>query len=419
MSWLFSRALVAGFSDICSDGEQSALLSGNPIPQAYLSPDKMTAFSRLSRFGMTYKLLTENRGEELLTLYLAGFPVKTSAQQDEAQESQEKNPQCGNTWQELLGRYDLDTHSLKTAQCSLFVDLKPSSVILPRWGSMQNGELYLRQTLVRPIAETEYGSLLPTPMSSTGGANHNSPTVVSGKRHSMNLAGFAQKWPTPAARDGNSINTLKALTDGRFVDQLANRVKMVNNNILTTPCSRDWKGHTLTLNHPPNSGKLNPDWVEWLMNWPIKWSNLNAIDPKEFKRWQEASAKNLQDFAEMRTMQWDKDPSETPFRQQLNQQSEKQFDDSVQHLPRNITCESEMGGSHKESDLFVLRDEIYLQESKGENVQSRMCEQISVDEATIIPRVASNVNARVDRLKALGNGQVPLCAATAFKLLAG
>jgi hypothetical protein len=27
------------------------------------------------------------------------------------------------------------------------------------------------------------------------------------------------------------------------------------------------------------------------------------------------------------------------------------------------------------------------------------------------------VAARVDRLKAIGNGQVPLCAATAFKLL--
>ena len=34
-----------------------------------------------------------------------------------------------------------------------------------------------------------------------------------------------------------------------------------------------------------------------------------------------------------------------------------------------------------------------------------------------IPRVAHGVAARVDRLKAIGNGQVPLCAATAFKLL--
>jgi hypothetical protein len=40
MSWLFSQALVEAFSEAtCSDGELSALSSGNPTPQAYLSPD--------------------------------------------------------------------------------------------------------------------------------------------------------------------------------------------------------------------------------------------------------------------------------------------------------------------------------------------------------------------------------------------
>jgi DNA (cytosine-5)-methyltransferase 1 len=34
-----------------------------------------------------------------------------------------------------------------------------------------------------------------------------------------------------------------------------------------------------------------------------------------------------------------------------------------------------------------------------------------------VGRVANGVDARVDRLKAIGNGQVPLCAATAFRLL--
>ena len=36
-----------------------------------------------------------------------------------------------------------------------------------------------------------------------------------------------------------------------------------------------------------------------------------------------------------------------------------------------------------------------------------------------IPRVADGVAARVDRLKAIGNGQVPLCAATAWRILGG
>ena len=34
-----------------------------------------------------------------------------------------------------------------------------------------------------------------------------------------------------------------------------------------------------------------------------------------------------------------------------------------------------------------------------------------------VGRVANGVDARVDRLKAIGNGQVPLCAATAWRIL--
>jgi hypothetical protein len=87
MSWLFSQALVEEYLGyIFLDGEQSVQSNGNPIQQAYLPQDKMTDFSRLSPFGMTFKLLTENLGEELLTLYLAGFHAKTSAQQEKAQE---------------------------------------------------------------------------------------------------------------------------------------------------------------------------------------------------------------------------------------------------------------------------------------------------------------------------------------------
>jgi DNA (cytosine-5)-methyltransferase 1 len=36
-----------------------------------------------------------------------------------------------------------------------------------------------------------------------------------------------------------------------------------------------------------------------------------------------------------------------------------------------------------------------------------------------VGRVADGVASRVDRLKAIGNGQVPICAATAWKILSG
>jgi hypothetical protein len=137
---------------------------------------------------------------------------------------------------------------------------------------MRDGVSYQQQTLVPHIKETGSGS-----------------------------------WPTPAARDGNSTNTLETLMDGRFVDQLANRVKMVENNLWTTPCSRDWKGKTITKNHPegfnkslandvikspttpdqPASGQLNPTWVEWLMAWPLGWTDLKPLATDKFRWWQQ------------------------------------------------------------------------------------------------------------------------------------
>ena len=66
--------------DICLDGEQSVPLNGSNTQQAYCAPDKMMGFSRLSRFGMMFKPLTESLGEELLMSYLGDFPVKTYQQ---------------------------------------------------------------------------------------------------------------------------------------------------------------------------------------------------------------------------------------------------------------------------------------------------------------------------------------------------
>lgn len=78
MSWLFSQALVEAYSEAtCLDGEPFAPSNGENTQQAYCSPDKMTEFSRLSRFGMTFKPLTEDHGEALLMSYLAAFHAKT------------------------------------------------------------------------------------------------------------------------------------------------------------------------------------------------------------------------------------------------------------------------------------------------------------------------------------------------------
>ena len=164
MSWLFSRALVEEYSEANSSaGEPFVQSNANHILQAYCAPDRMTKFSRLSRFGMTFAPLTEIRGEELLTLYREDFLARTSVLPDTVPVSPAVGQDSGLKWQGLLGKYDHDTRSWKTAQCSLLADLEQCLEIWPRWGLMRDGVSYQQQTLARHTSENESGLLLNTP----------------------------------------------------------------------------------------------------------------------------------------------------------------------------------------------------------------------------------------------------------------
>ena len=171
MSWLFSQALVAEYSeDISLDGAQSAQSSGSHTQQAYCAPDKMTAFSRLSQFGMTYKPLTAAHGEALLMSYLAAFPAKTSQPRGGGEELMVKDQECGEKWLGSFTKYSLDSLSWKTHQCSLLGGLEEFLETWPKWGLMQNGECWEAQMSGPFIEETEFGLSLPTIVKSDSNA---------------------------------------------------------------------------------------------------------------------------------------------------------------------------------------------------------------------------------------------------------
>jgi len=199
MSWLFSQALVEEYLEGNSlDGEQSAPLNGNPIPQAYCAPDKMTDFSRLSRFGMTYKPLTETRGEELLTLYLADFHAPTLVQQEREPGLMEKPLECGKKWRASFTKYSPATHSWKTHQCLLAGDLEEFLETWPQWGLMRNGECWEQRTLEQTIRGTGYG-LSPDNVS----AFHtpNTTGLDGGSNSRKALRARMKMLPTPKVQD--------------------------------------------------------------------------------------------------------------------------------------------------------------------------------------------------------------------------
>jgi hypothetical protein len=339
MSWLMSDAMVRGYASLpfspgpveeysgvtSSDGEPSAQSSGNPTQQAYCAPDKMTKFSRLSRYGMTFKPLTDDRGEELLTLYLAAFHAKTSAPQERGQESTESDPGCGHIWQELLARYDQSTSLWRTPQSSLLGDYTEFSETWPRWGSMQNGVSYRRQTLVPPTNETESG-LWPTPIaqdakhsgyapSGPGKADKLSYAVVRwptprsndaekrGNFDEMNprngLPGAVKRWPTPTAHNAKEgAHPSEFTRNTPTLTAQANWPTPVKSDYATRRPTKNWKGSsdlpsvvwtanggTENPDKPP--AKLNPVWVEWLMGWPLGWTDLKPLATDKFRWWQQ------------------------------------------------------------------------------------------------------------------------------------
>jgi hypothetical protein len=268
MSWLFSQALVEEYlGDICSDGEPSVQLSGNPTQQAYCAPDKMTDFSRLSRFGMTYKPLTEDRGRELLTSYLGGFHAKTSPQPEKAQELTESEAECGEKWHGSFTKYDPDSSLWKTHQCSLAGDLEPFLETWPRWGLMRDGECWEQQTLAHLTSETESGlsEKWPTPRSCSAMAATITPENSWAENRFPNLETVVgqRMWPTPNASDHIQRKTSKSWAEQGRV-----------NYVLSNP---EITGVT--------GGRLNPMWVEWLMGWPLGWTDLKPLETDKFQKW--------------------------------------------------------------------------------------------------------------------------------------
>jgi hypothetical protein len=233
MSWLFSQALVVEFSEaICLDGEQSVQLSGNNTQQAYCAPDKMMGFSRLSRFGMTFKVFEENRGEELLTLFLEAFRVPTFPQQEKAQGLMEKPQECGEKWQGSFVKFNPDSCSWKTHQFSLLGGLDEFLETWPKWGLMQSGECWAQTALDYPIGENEFGCWLPTPVTSM-------------------WRGAAKKrfWGSQEYRASFTTEWVRTSLD----------------------CAQ----------------YFHPDYAELLMDFPDKWTELKPLEMHKYQEWRQ------------------------------------------------------------------------------------------------------------------------------------
>ena len=232
MSWLFSQALVEAFSEESSlDGAPSVQSSGNHTQLAYLPPDRMTAFSRLSRFGMTFKPVTEDRGEELLMSYRAAFPARTSQSQEKEMDWTESEAECGNTWRGWLAKLDPDSSLWRTAQCSLLEEEPESLQTLPRSGMTRGGLLWELPMSERRTKESDFG-WWPTPTASD---------CKGGKASGIQYR--SQRFIRTSSTSGTE-----------FGARLADAFRLMNGN------------------------QLQPNFSEWMMGWPLGWTGLKPLE---------------------------------------------------------------------------------------------------------------------------------------------
>jgi hypothetical protein len=99
-------------------------------------------------------------------------------------------------------------------------------------------------------------------------------------------------WPTVRSTDGERggrgdlIQAIRGNPNSHYSSP-----RLTKDGLYTTPCADD-TGHRKgrykqgrTALSAQVGGALNPDWVEWLMGWPIGWTASARLATDRFRLW--------------------------------------------------------------------------------------------------------------------------------------
>ena len=217
-----------------SDIPQSVLSNLNLTVEKSYSKDNETESCQGSQFGMMSAPSTGSLGAEKSMSSAEDSRAKTSHQQEKEPGSQENEADSGQKWPGSLAKFDLNTHSWRTHQCLLFEDLTECLAIFPRWGMMHDGELYPLQIATLHMKEKEFG---------------------------------LEVFYTPTARDW------KGMSGKGFRERHGEKKNLA-----------DFLG-----------GVPNPEFSEWLMGWPIGWTDLKPLGMGRFQSWLQQHGESLEE----------------------------------------------------------------------------------------------------------------------------
>jgi hypothetical protein len=227
---LFAGGGGESLQDICSDGELCVPLKSKITHAEFYCNGKLMDSYLDSLSGMIFVHSMENLGQEKSMSSQEDFHAQTFQQPNEMpKELMEKNQDSGKKWQGWLAKLDQDSYLWKTAQCSLIEDLDEYLQTFPRSGMTQNGLLWDVPSLEQNIKETESGL-----------------------------------WGTPTTSQ-----------DFKPIRKLApSEANGTHGKILVGSIGKE---------HPHLIGRyLKPLVTEYLMGWPIGWTDLEPLEMDKF-----------------------------------------------------------------------------------------------------------------------------------------
>lgn len=237
MSWHYLQEEAGGFSpEKYLDGLRSVRAKLPALPETSCLPGSEKETSQDFPFGTTSKRLMAHHGEALLTSSAEASPVKIFPVQGKAQELTEPGADFGQRCTESFAKYDPVTLLWKTPQCLLSGDFIEFSGTWPRAGIMLRGCVYLPPPWAHLTYGTDFGS--------------------------------SRRIPTPTASDGKASRPARNTT--------AQGGQSLTQYVLYPPGEQPL---------PPDAGVLNPEYVEWLMGWPVGWTALKCLETGNVQSW--------------------------------------------------------------------------------------------------------------------------------------
>jgi hypothetical protein len=330
---------AASFSDIIL----FAPLKSNPTAARCFCNGSGTACCHDSQYGMMSARSTGSLGVGELMSSAEDSPAKTFQPPGAAQESRVSEAGCGESSQGWFAKWHPDSCSWKTRQCSLLAGLDEFSETWPQWGMMRSGVCWELTMSVLRTGENASGfsPTWPTPRSCSAMAATITPESAHAENRFSNLETIigrrlwptpdtcgggtgpsqlkrnqprlqdAVKWPTPQSRDwkdqasdeallraaagpGGQLNLPRAVVKWATPQASDNRDR--GNLGMPAIRRRMEKGKQIGLGQSVSdtSGALNPDWVEWLMAWPIGWTGSSPLATGRFQAWLRSHGESFQ-----------------------------------------------------------------------------------------------------------------------------